>query len=377
MWSISSVSAVVPYVVGLREVAGDPLADRLRLAHVDHAAAGVAEEVDAGLVGQGEALLAEPLPALLFGWCVDGHGLLPRSCRTRAGPQLGCRSAVPGTMYRMRTTILLAALAALVLCAPASANYRVGHLRAGRPDLRSTALAGAQAQARPLHRAVGLLPGRRARRGDDVHERRARAQAGRARDVHGPPRVLRRTASTRGPRSAGRRRRPRTPAPSRSSRRPSRGSRPTRPGTRPTTSPSRRPRARSAPRTTTPPCAPTARAARSSAPTCSTRARSRPGCGASSATPRTRRRIWGLHNYKDVNRKQSKGLTNVLKTVPGEVWLTETGGITKFESAGFKTLALARRVGDAVHVPARRPLRLAQEGLQVQADAALRLPLVR
>ena len=47
-------------------------------------------------------------------------------------------------------------------------------------------------------------------------------------------------------------------------------------------------------------------------------------------------RVWGLHNYKDVNRKQSKGLTNVLKTVPGEVWLTETGGITKFESSGFK-----------------------------------------
>jgi hypothetical protein len=49
-----------------------------------------------------------------------------------------------------------------------------------------------------------------------------------------------------------------------------------------------------------------------------------------------RARIWGLHNYKDVNRHQSKGLRNVLKTVPGEVWLTETGGITKFESSGFK-----------------------------------------
>jgi hypothetical protein len=47
-------------------------------------------------------------------------------------------------------------------------------------------------------------------------------------------------------------------------------------------------------------------------------------------------RLWGLHNYKDVNRKQSKGLRNVLKTVPGQVWLTETGGITKFESSGFK-----------------------------------------
>jgi len=40
-------------------------------------------------------------------------------------------------------------------------------------------------------------------------------------------------------------------------------------------------------------------------------------------------RIWGLHNYKDVNRRQTKGLTTLLRTVPGEVWLTETGGIVK------------------------------------------------
>ncbi len=46
--------------------------------------------------------------------------------------------------------------------------------------------------------------------------------------------------------------------------------------------------------------------------------------------------VWGLHNYKDVNRKQSKGLTSVLKTVPGQLWLTETGGIVTFLPA-FKT----------------------------------------
>jgi hypothetical protein len=45
-----------------------------------------------------------------------------------------------------------------------------------------------------------------------------------------------------------------------------------------------------------------------------------------------RGRIWGLHNYKDVNRRQSRGVTTVLRTVPGEVWLTETGGIVKFGS---------------------------------------------
>ena len=41
-------------------------------------------------------------------------------------------------------------------------------------------------------------------------------------------------------------------------------------------------------------------------------------------------RIWGLHNYKDVNRRQSKGVKHVLSVVKGEVWLTETGGIVHF-----------------------------------------------
>jgi hypothetical protein len=49
-----------------------------------------------------------------------------------------------------------------------------------------------------------------------------------------------------------------------------------------------------------------------------------------------RGRIWGLHNYKDVNRHQTKGLTSVLRTVPGELWLTETGGIVTFLPS-FKT----------------------------------------
>ncbi len=41
-------------------------------------------------------------------------------------------------------------------------------------------------------------------------------------------------------------------------------------------------------------------------------------------------RIWGLHNYKDVNRRQSKGVRNVLSVTKGQLWLTETGGIVKF-----------------------------------------------
>jgi Glycosyl hydrolase catalytic core len=42
-------------------------------------------------------------------------------------------------------------------------------------------------------------------------------------------------------------------------------------------------------------------------------------------------RIWGLHNYGDVNRRRTSFTKRILRTVPGEVWLTETGGIVKFD----------------------------------------------
>jgi hypothetical protein len=44
-------------------------------------------------------------------------------------------------------------------------------------------------------------------------------------------------------------------------------------------------------------------------------------------------RLWGLHNYRDSNprRGQRYGGTKLLaRTVPGKIWLTETGGIVKF-----------------------------------------------
>ena len=40
-------------------------------------------------------------------------------------------------------------------------------------------------------------------------------------------------------------------------------------------------------------------------------------------------RLWGLHNYGDVNRRRTSFTKAMLRTVPGEVWLTETGGIVK------------------------------------------------
>ena len=42
-------------------------------------------------------------------------------------------------------------------------------------------------------------------------------------------------------------------------------------------------------------------------------------------------KLWGLHNYSDVNRSRYTITTKVMKVLPGQVWLTETGGLVKFE----------------------------------------------
>jgi hypothetical protein len=43
--------------------------------------------------------------------------------------------------------------------------------------------------------------------------------------------------------------------------------------------------------------------------------------------------VWGLHNYSDTNRFSSMRTSAILAAVPGQVWLTETGGIVKFGGA--------------------------------------------
>ena len=43
--------------------------------------------------------------------------------------------------------------------------------------------------------------------------------------------------------------------------------------------------------------------------------------------------LWGLHNYSDTNRFQGTRTQAILAAVPGQVWLTETGGIVKFGGA--------------------------------------------
>jgi hypothetical protein len=41
-------------------------------------------------------------------------------------------------------------------------------------------------------------------------------------------------------------------------------------------------------------------------------------------------RVWGLHNYSDVNRLESWRTRELTRAMGGEVWLTETGGIVQF-----------------------------------------------
>jgi hypothetical protein len=63
-------------------------------------------------------------------------------------------------------------------------------------------------------------------------------------------------------------------------------------------------------------------------------------------------KLWGLHNYGDVNRRRTTFTKQMLRTVPGEVWLTETGGIVKLlpsfkpseSRAGARTKDLFRLV---------------------------------
>lgn len=51
--------------------------------------------------------------------------------------------------------------------------------------------------------------------------------------------------------------------------------------------------------------------------------------------------LWGLHNYRDSNPRRGQrygGTRLLLRTVPGKVWLTETGGIVRFVLPDGRTL---------------------------------------
>jgi hypothetical protein len=44
-------------------------------------------------------------------------------------------------------------------------------------------------------------------------------------------------------------------------------------------------------------------------------------------------KIWGLHNYSDINRLESSRTRELTRALGGQVWLTETGGIVQFGGA--------------------------------------------
>jgi hypothetical protein len=47
-------------------------------------------------------------------------------------------------------------------------------------------------------------------------------------------------------------------------------------------------------------------------------------------------RLYGMHNYGDTNHFETSGIKTVLKTVKGDIWLTETGAITSFVTTSGK-----------------------------------------
>ena len=86
-------------------------------------------------------------------------------------------------------------------------------------------------------------------------------------------------------------------------------------------------------------------------------------------------RLWGLHNYRDGNPRRGQrygGTKLLLRTVPGKIWLTETGGIVKFVLPDGRSLFpySERRANAALG----RVLRLARAVPQPDR-AAVRLPL--
>ncbi|MEA2219062.1 MAG: hypothetical protein QOJ35_1688 [Solirubrobacteraceae bacterium] len=72
-------------------------------------------------------------------------------------------------------------------------------------------------------------------------------------------------------------------------------------------------------------------------------------------------RLWGLHNYGDVTYATTAGTDAVLRTVPGELWIEETGGIVVLRNAaGRVTLSYdearaAASIDRAFAIAAARP----------------------
>jgi hypothetical protein len=74
----------------------------------------------------------------------------------------------------------------------------------------------------------------------------------------------------------------------------------------------------------------------------------------------TRPRIWGLHNYVDVNRMRDVSIRRLRAATGGrgQVWLTETGGVVRFaRSFGYDERRAARSTRHVLRIAARRKVR--------------------
>ncbi len=71
-------------------------------------------------------------------------------------------------------------------------------------------------------------------------------------------------------------------------------------------------------------------------------------------------RLWGLHNYGDVTYGRTTGTDRVLATVPGALWIEETGGLVTLRSGTRVTLRTdedraTRAIDAAFAIAADRP----------------------
>jgi hypothetical protein len=71
-------------------------------------------------------------------------------------------------------------------------------------------------------------------------------------------------------------------------------------------------------------------------------------------------RIWGLHNYVDVNRMRDRSIGRLRAATGrrGQVWLTETGGVVRFaRSFGYDERRAARSTRHVLRIAGRRKVR--------------------
>jgi hypothetical protein len=66
-------------------------------------------------------------------------------------------------------------------------------------------------------------------------------------------------------------------------------------------------------------------------------------------------RLWGLHNYLDANYGRSSGTRRMLAAVPGQVWVTEVGGIIRTRGRRFSEAHQAASVRRAFTLARAHP----------------------